>query len=394
MARHNSYIKYAEKIETEPQSIYLNSGSAYRNIDELRSLGTRRILFVCNKTVSQYKNIDKLIEFYKSYSFRIFTYFRESETVTDTDILAGLKIYKEYNCDTIVVAGDSDDINCAKMIAAAAANPVKKLSDLGGIDKLKRDISVLCCIVMDNGDISSSSIAEYCEEATGRWVTCMSAYLIPQIVCYDTDFSVRTDKYVLQISSLMALTSAVEAYLSPMAADRPKYRANAVNSCINIINNIDKMLKNITDSYPRRVCALGGMYAGLAMRKAGLGETHVLVRNLATKYKTPYGVGIDIIFPMLLRSKIKIYEENLAALAKELHLCTPSLDNESAANIIVDRICGLYERVQSTRNFPPISEAEAKKIVNSVKHEMSVYGTSLSIPVSKMCEIIVVATNG
>lgn len=392
MDKRSTYNKYASRIDTEPQSVYLESGSAYKLVDELRKLGTRRILFICAKGMSKYKNIEKLVDFYESQRFRVFTYYRPDGTPTDIDIQAGLKIYKEYNCDTIMVAGGNDDVNSAKMIAAAAINPVKNLREFAGIGKLKRDISVLCCIVTDNGDMASSSIAEYCDSSTGKWITCMSAYLIPQIICYDTDFSVRTDADVLQTSALMSLMSAIEAYLSTLADDKPKYKANAVNSCLNIMNHIDSMLKNTSDTYTRRICAIGGMYAGLAMRKTGLGQAHILARYLASRYKTGYGVGINIMFPLFLRYQIRTSTDNIASLAKNLHLCTASLDSLSAASIFVDRIDMLFSRMPATGQFPQISENEAKKIASIVEKESMIYGSTGVLSAEDIAHIIVEST--
>lgn len=389
MASGSRYIKYASKNETEPQSIYLESGSAYKVVDELRSLGTRRILLICDKSVRKYKNFEDLASFYASSGFRLFYYYRNDHILSDLDIREGLRVYNEFNCDTIITAGGADDINCGKLVAAAAINPVKDPVEFEGVDKIKRDISVLCCIVTDNSEACSSSIAEFRDTASGRWITCVSRFLVPQIAVIDTDFSIRTEPSVCESTALLSLASAIEAYLSPISGQTPQYKADALNSCINIFDNVEKMSNNPSDTYLRRVCSVGGMYAGLAMRKTGLGEAHILMHRLASRYSTDHAAGFNRIFPRFLRAQIASHPvADCAALAKELHMCTLNLDDADAAQVLADRVDRLYSRYKDISPMPQISEADARKIASEAEREASVFGITGVLPQETVAAIL------
>ncbi|MBQ1894784.1 MAG: iron-containing alcohol dehydrogenase [Clostridiales bacterium] len=383
------YIKYARKNETEPQSIYLESGSAYKVVDELKRLGTRRILLICDKYVRRYKNFEDLTAAYAEAGFRLFYYYRNGHTVSDLDIREGLRVYNEFNCDTIVTAGGAEDINCGKLVAASAINPVKHPTEFEGVDKLKRDISVLCCIVTDNSEACSSSIAEFRDTASGRWITCVSSFLVPQIAVIDTDFSIRTEPAICESTALQSLASAIEAYLSPMAGVTPQYKADALNSCINIFDNVEKMSNNPSDTYLRRICSVGGMYAGLAMRKTGLGEAHILMHCLASKYRTDHAAGLNRIFPRFLRAQIATHPTgDYASLAKELHMCTLNLDDRDAAQVLADRVDRLFSRYRDIAEIPVITEADAKKIAAEADKEASVFGITGQLPQEEMAKIL------
>jgi len=393
MASGSRYIKYAQKTETEPQSIYLDSGSAFKVVDELKRLGTRRILLICDKVVRKYKNFEDLASFYAKEGFRLFYYYRNDHTVTDRDIEEGLRVYNEFNCDTIITAGGADDINCGKLVAAAAINPVKHPTEFEGIDKLKHDISVLCCIVTDNSETCSSPIAEFRDSSSGRWVTCVSSYLVPQIAVIDTDFSIRTEPAVCESTALQSLASAIEAYLSPTSDEYPQYKADALNSCINIFDNVEKMSNNPSDTYLRRICAVGGMYAGLAMRKTGLGEAHILMHCCASKYSTGHAVGLNRLFPRFLRAQIATHpSKGYAALAKELHMCTLNLEDEEAAQVLADRVDRLFSRYRDITELPIISESDAKKIASEADKEAAVFGIPGALTVDIMTRVLLEAS--
>ena len=130
MASKNTYITYANEAFYEPQNVYMEGNSKSEIMDKLRELGARRVLFVCNKSIASYKNYDDLIRKYESRGFRCFAYKKNDGPLTDIEILDGLKVYREYNCDTIVTIGGSYEIDLGKLISAMATNYCKSPSEL------------------------------------------------------------------------------------------------------------------------------------------------------------------------------------------------------------------------------------------------------------------------
>ena len=368
------YLKYAREADYEPQTLFLDSGDAFGLEEELRRLGTRRIMFLCNQVTVKFKGTTDLIDFYNDKGFRCFKYVRKEHFLNETDILGGLGVYKEFNCDTIITIGGTADIDCGKLIAAAAVNPVKEISEFEGINKLKKDISVLCCIVTDNSAAPTTLFAEYFDTKYNRWILCMSSYLIPQIVVVDTDFSVRTEMAWALGSSFSALACAVEAYINPTAKFNPPYRANAVNACYSIFTNIKKLKDDPDDSYARRLLSVGGLYSGIASRMFGLGYAHIITNSLISRF----GVAYAAYHLPLLTKAMEIYTEkfknDLSSLSRELHLCTMSSSTESAASTFV---AGLRRITDMTEySIPPVelTDAEITRIADDARRDAAIYG--------------------
>ena len=368
------YLKYAKEAEYEPQALFLDSGDAFELEDELRRLGTRRILFLCNTVTVKFKGTSDLIGHYTDKGFRCFKYVRKEPFLNEVDVFGGLGVYKEFNCDTIITIGGTADIDCGKLVAAAAVNPVKELSEFAGLNKLKKDISVLCCIVTDNSASPTTLYAEYYDTKYEKWNLCMSSYLIPQIVVVDTDFSVRTEMAWALGSSFSALACAVEAYISPASMFNSPYRANAVNACYSIFTNIKKLKDDPDDSYARRLLSVGGLYSGIASRMFGLGYAHIITNYMISRY----GVAFAAYHLPLLTKAMELYtekcKEDLSDLARELHLCTMSSSVESAASTFVAglrRICDMTEY-----NMPKVdlSDSEITRIADDTRRDAANYG--------------------
>ncbi|MBR2294926.1 MAG: iron-containing alcohol dehydrogenase [Clostridiales bacterium] len=371
------YLKYAREAKYEPQKLYLESGDSFALSEAFREMGTRRILFLGNPVTSKYKIFNDLIDFYGKEGFRCFRYVRSENWLTDTEVFNCLKIYNEFNCDTIITVGGTADIDCGKLTAAAAINPVKALSDFEGIDKLKKDISVLCCIVTDNSSSPATSFAEFKDSTTGKWTLCMSNYFIPQVVVVDTDLSVRTEIAWALESSFNALASSVEVYINPASTFNPAYRANAVNACISIFTNIKKIKDDPDDPYARRLVSVGGIYSGTASGMFGLGYNHLITHHLISRFGVAYGSYHIVLLSCALTLFGNRITGSLATLARELHLCTAAAGDESAASTFIDGFKRIADMSVKELPLVELTEQEILRIAEDVRKEAVQFGLTM-----------------
>ena len=369
-----AYIKYASEAEYEVQSYYLSSGSSYEVCGELEGLGTKRVLFVCSKPVSKYMNFSDLVAGFEKAGFRTFSFIRNEGKLLSSDILKGLHIYKEFNCDTIVAVGGAGEIDCGKMISAMHTNGVSNPGDLVGVDKLKKDISVLCCIVTDNSCAAATSYAEFFDETTSKWSVAMSAYLIPQVVVIDTDIAMRTDKSIALDCAITAFGVAVEAYLSSYASSYPEYRANAIDSCRSLIKYISLMMETPDESYYRRRMAVGGLSAGLSARMTGLGAAHIASHALMGKVKDIRSCVYLYILLNILAEADSVVISRAAQMGRELGLVKIAMDDRSAANILSENISGYMEYYSGEDLSVSITEKDIPNLISEIAKELDQFG--------------------
>ena len=368
------FYKYVSEASYETQSLYLDNGSATMTAEELRSLGTKRILFLCDAKYQNYRIISEFKKKYEEEGFRLFSYTRREKHLTLTDIRGGIRVFNEFNCDTVVAIGGCSEIDCGKYIAALAANYGRSAEDFDGINNIRRDMTVLCCVMTDNSYAASSAFAEYYDDTERKWHTAFSSYLIPQIAVIDMDVSMRTDMKESASSSMLSLGLAFESYASPYSSFSPEYKANALDSCLGIISNIDKMRNNPGDTYLRRMNSIGGFYAGLASRMTGFGYGKLLMNALFEKYHTADGGLYLRIIAAMIETMPKLYGECAAELSHKAHLCTNGTSNEQAGDVFVNYLRMTVRRHSPDSVCPSVDDQTVEKIASDVKKEAAVYG--------------------
>ena len=373
MASGKNYTKYASSIEYEPQSIYLASGSAYEVMDELISLGTRRILVICTKSVHKYRNVTELISKFEAKGLRTFIYERGDGILRSGDVIRGLSVYKEFNCDTIVTVGGSYDIDCGKLISAMAINEAKSPSDLIGVNNIKKDMSVVCCIVMDNSTAVSMASAEFFDENNKEWQVALSAYLIPQMIVIDTDLAMRTSATVVLDRALTSLGIAIESYIYLSAMSEDAYRADAANACLQLFKYIPKLIEDPDDSYFRRQVAVGGVYAGTAERYMGIGLAHLVTHELISLYgDIPSNIFLEILIRLIANGSEENHR-NAAQLSRILELVDCADSDVDAVNALIAKICEV-SALSGDYTVPSMKSAEIDKVAIVAIRKSEVYG--------------------
>ena len=290
-----------------------------------------------------------------------------------TDIGGGISVFREYNCDTVITVGGLEDIECGKFVAALAANDGKTAQDLCGVGNIKRDMTVLCCIVTDNSYAATSSFAEYYDDMTGNRRISASSYLIPQMVVIDTDFLMRTKMDEAVDSALMSLGLAFESFSSPYGVFAPEYRANAEDACLGIISGFSKMVNNPSDSYARKLVATGGFYSGLSSRLMGLGYGKFIINALFEKQKTYSGAIYLKTVAALIRLFPVLYLQKAAAVAKKAHICTASTMDPDAAEVFanyIEKISSPYLKA-STAGIDP---KDVQKTAEDIRRNAQLFG--------------------
>ena len=388
MASKGNYISYAKEVSYEPQSIYLESGQEERIIEELRSLGTRRILVMRDNSIASYRNIEEFIGKLEKSGFRIFPFSRRKSCSSSDDINGALSVYREFNCDTIVVFGGSDDIFCAKMVSAMSVNNLKSPTEAAGYGKLKNDISVICCVCMDNSTSVSSNIAEFYDEPSGKWITVISNFLVPQIVVVDPDIAMRTVMRDSISSALDSLCLATECVIAPQQALDPSHRACAFNSVATVAGNLLSMTQAPDDGYLRKMIASAGIYAGTAVRMTGLGYAHLIVHSLKSRYGVECGRLYAGILSAFLKTRLSFYEDQLfglydhlvkndirTMLPGKLNKLKPATDRDEGASAFIELLDSLRGAADPDRvPLPVISEKDMKSMADEIRTAGAEFG--------------------
>ena len=374
MAKKGSYIEYSSKAVFEPQQIFSGSGASKELPSDLKEKGTRRVLIICSKAVLRYKAYEELTSGLASEDIRFFIYEKEDTLLKQSEAEACAKMFKEYNCGTVIAIGGTSVIDCGKLtIALNGSNNPKNAVELTGDGKIKRGKGKLCCIVTDAGASAATPFAEFLSDNGGKWMMVRSSLIVPDMVVIDTDFSMRTDHNKAIDSALTAFCEAIEAYISPVSSYNPLYRADAVNACVTVYSNIASVKAAQEDAYIRYKLTAGGLCAGLSLRMTGIGYSHLAVHSMIERYGDIHGALYLRILRCLLEAESALLYKDLAALARYLNICTKNADDKSAAQTFIDALDLMWRKYSENVTVPKISKSDALSIAEEVKKAASLY---------------------
>ena len=387
MSRDLTFIKSTDKDGITPQALYMGAGSAGDIADVLKERGSRRLLIISNKNTFEYRSVENVISKYNDAGLRTFKYQRRSNVADNRDIEGALGTYKEYNCDTIVVIGNRYDIAVGKLTAVSATNPGKP-SSFAGVGNVHFDIKTLVVIKVDSTPAASTPECSFYNHDTDSWVTCFSQIMMPQIVVIDPDMMIRNNTDMVGFSALNGLCMAIEAYLSPLSARYPQYKANAAVAIYKIFGKLDSLVADNIDGYLLTRISTGGFYAGLATSRLGFGYSFFIMHAMQSRYGCEYGSGMGKILVAILKELLNFYAEPMAELARSQHFCTTSLDTVSAAQSFIESVNDIYKKNLHFDDIPVMMPEDMRKIADSTRNAMTEMGFNPRITPDKLVDIL------
>ena len=213
----------------------------------------------------------------------------------DVNVEAGLQVFRENGCDSIISLGGGSSHDCAKAIALVASNG-GNIRDYEGVD---RSSNPLCPMIAVNTTAGTASeITRFCIITdTSRHVkmAIVDWRVTPQIAINDPNLMVGMPPALTAATGMDALTHAIEAYVSTNA--NPLTDAAALMSITMITQYLPKAVANGVYMKARDKMAYGQYLAGIAFNNASLGYVHAMAHQLGGMYNLPHGVCNAILLP-------------------------------------------------------------------------------------------------
>lgn len=141
----------------------------------------------------------------------------QSQNPKDTNVEAGLRVFKENGCDSIISLGGGSSHDCAKGIGLVASNG-GNIRDYEGIDRSTKNMCPMVAINTTAG--TASEITRFCIITdTSRHVkmAIVDWRVTPQIAINDPKLMVGMPPSLTAAMGMDALTHAIEAYVSTNA---------------------------------------------------------------------------------------------------------------------------------------------------------------------------------
>lgn len=262
----------------------------------------------------------------------------------DTNVTAGLKIYKAEKCDMIVTVGGGSSHDCGKGIGISATHDGDLYKDYAGIEMLTNELPPIIAVNTTAG--TASEVTRHCVITNTKEkvkFVIVSWRNLPKVSINDPELMVAKPAGLTAATGMDALTHAVECYVTKDA--NPATDAVAIHAIKLIGKFLRRAVANGADIDAREGMAYGSLLAGMAFNNAGLGYVHAMAHQLGGLLDMPHGIANAVLLPHIERYNLMVNPEKFADIAVALGENINGLGKMEAAEKAIDAIVRLSKDV-------------------------------------------------
>ena len=344
MASSQELFHYTKKMNDRRQILMAEEGAFESLAKYLVEKNLKRIFLISGKQTKKLKLYDKFIEDLHAVGARCFVWTHDGKMADSATIEKCAEECQTYNCEAVVAFGGGTVIDIGKMVAAWLTNPGKSLYQMRGVNQIPNPGLPLFAIATTCSGAESSACAM--SKNDQQIVVYYSEQLIPQVVVLDPDLILRLPMENMAASSILALTHAVEAYVSPISKEFPADKANVQIAVPIFFSYLENCYKHGAGNDVYLQFMMAPYYSGVATRRIGFGLTHSFAMYISDKYHIAPGRVCAVLLPAMLDFEFEEVKDDLATLARAAHLCSARATEEDAARAFIAGFKSLCRRVE------------------------------------------------
>lgn len=280
------------------ETSYHNFGAINAIATETKTRGFKKAFVCTDESLLKFKVTKKVLDVLENakIAYQIFSDIKANPTVKN--VLDGLKLFKDANCDYIIAVGGGSVIDTAKAIGIIYKNPEHEdvLSLEGAVETKNKAVDIFA--VPTTAGTAAEVTINYVitDENKQRKFVCVDPHDIPVVAFVDPDMMSSMPKMLTASTGMDALTHAIEGYITKGAWElSDMFHLKAIEI-------IARALPGACNNDPksREDMALGQYIAGMGFSNVGLGIVHSMAHPLGALYDTPHGIANAIILPTVM----------------------------------------------------------------------------------------------
>ena len=343
MGANRDILHYVRKMDDCRQEVLADEGAFAELARLLIAREVKRVYLISGKQTKKLKLYDAFVETLTLAGIRVFIYSEVDKAPDARTVERCAAQCQTYNCEVVVAFGGGKVIDVAKMVSVWVTNPNKSLYQLRGVGMIPNPGVDLYAVATTGSGAEGSavSIIEYEQQMCFF----LSEHLVPKTVVLDPNLVLRLPTDSFLSASMLALTHAIEAYVSSVAPLFPADRANVMVAVPIFFSYLEQCYKHSVTNEKYLQMMMAPYYAGVASRRIGFGPTHCLAMRISEKYGIPPGRACAAILPLFLEAEFDVIYKNLAELAFASHLCSAKATQTEAARAFIEGIRSLLRRL-------------------------------------------------
>lgn len=287
----------------------------------------------------------------------------------DHEVAAGVRCYRQADCDVIVAVGGGSPIDCAKGIGIAHVNERDVLA-FEGVDQVPMPGPPLICVPTTAGsaaDVSQFAIIN--DSARRVKIAIVSKTLVPDVALIDPQTTTTMSAELTAATGLDALVHAIEAYVSN--ANSPITDLNALAAVELVVNNLVSAIENPQEMQFRNGMMLGSLLAGMAFSNASLGLVHAMAHSLGGRIGLQHGMCNALLLDHVVDFNYPAAAHRFDRVAEAMGLDLHGLAPERRRAHLTRYIVSLRERSGIERSIGSfgVSQADLPQLAVNAYHD-------------------------
>lgn len=348
------------------------AGEVKRLTEALHRFECHKPLIVTDKALSQLGIASKVTDALEATGVS-FAFYDQVEPDPGFDTVnAGVNLYREHDCDSLIALGGGSVMDCGKAILACIKTN-KPISKLPGLMTVRKKIAPLIAIPTTAGTGSEATIAAVVTDKVAKQKLAITdPVLVPKLAILDAELMTGLPPHITAATGVDALTHAIESYLSLYADNFTKLQS---------IEAIDAIFKHLPTAYKqgnnlaaRSAMAKASYQGGIAFTRTYIGYVHAIAHQLGGIYQIPHGLANAMLLVKVLEFSLSKSEQKLAELAINCHLVSPETNSQTAACAFIQKVKQLLEEIEIPTHIAQLTENDIPTIAQrAIKEAYGIY---------------------
>jgi len=305
-----------------PTTIWFGAGKIEDLTTACLSLKIKSPLFVTDKDLLNLPMTSKVIEKLKNDFDHLQVFSQFSGNPTGKNVMEGVSLYIEKNCDGVIAFGGGSALDVGKGIAfmCGQKRPIWDFEDIG--DYWTRadgnKISPIIAVPTTAGTGSETGRASaIINEETGIKKIIFHPKILPSIVILDPNLTKDLPPRITAATGMDALAHNLEAFCAP--GFHPMADGIALEGMRLIKNSLIEVYKNGTNIEARSEMLAASSMGSTAFQK-GLGAIHSLSHPINAQFDVHHGLSNAIFMPYVLTFNKSVIEKRIISICNYLNL--------------------------------------------------------------------------
>ena len=305
-----------------PTTIWIGAGKIEDLANACLNLKIKSPLFVTDKDLLNLSMTSKVIENLKNDFDNLNVFSKFSGNPTGKNVMEGVSLYIEKNCDGVIAFGGGSALDVGKGIAfmCGQKRPIWDFEDIGDYWTRANEnkISPIIAVPTTAGTGSETGRASaIINEETGIKKIIFHPKILPSIVILDPNLTKDLPPRITAATGMDALAHNLEAFCAP--GFHPMADGIALEGMRLIKNSLIEVYKNGTNIEARSEMLAASSMGSTAFQK-GLGAIHSLSHPINAQFDVHHGLSNAIFMPYVLTFNKSVIERRIISICNYLNL--------------------------------------------------------------------------